>query len=116
MTLEDAVDSPILFTDAAAEMLREYATTLADAEGKLLRVAIRGGGCSGFTYALDYDVPRSMEERHEHNGIPYLLDPVSERYLRGTTIDYTNGLAGTGFAFRNPNAHGTCGCGSSFTA
>lgn len=116
MPLEEIVDPPILFTDTAAEALRAYATTLPEAAGKTLRVAIRGGGCAGFSYALDYDEPRSREERHEHNGIPYLLDPVSERYLRGTTIDYVTGLAGTGFAFRNPNAHGTCGCGSSFGA
>lgn len=113
MTLEDAVDSPILFTDKAAEKIREYAT---DEPGKLLRVAIRGGGCSGFQYALDFDEQRSGEECHEHNGIPYLLDPVSERYLRGTTIDYVSGLTGAGFAFRNPNAKGTCGCGQSYTA
>jgi len=114
--LEELAQSPILFTDAAVAMLREYATTLADAEGKLLRVAIRGGGCSGFIYVLDYDEPRSIEERHEHNGIAYLLDSVSERYLRGTTIDYVSSLSGTGFAFRNPNAKGTCGCGQSYTA
>jgi len=114
--LEELAQSPILFTDAAVEMLREYAKTLSDAEGKLLRVAVRGGGCSGFTYVLDYDKPRSTEERHEHNGIMYLLDPVSERYLAGTTIDYVAGLNGTGFAFRNPNAQGSCGCGQSFNA
>lgn len=115
MSIDEAVESPITFTDAAAHAIRESATKIPEAKGKELRVAVRGGGCSGFSYALDYDVPRSMEEIHEHNGVRYLLDPISERYLRGTTIDYVGGL-GAGFRFINPNTTGTCGCGHSFSA
>jgi iron-sulfur cluster assembly accessory protein len=114
MPLDELIESPIAFTDAAASALREYARTLPEAEGKRLRVAVRGGGCSGFSYALDYDTQRADEELFEHNGIPYLLDPVSDRYLRGTQIDYVKTALSGGFRFSNPNAHGSCGCGSSF--
>jgi iron-sulfur cluster assembly accessory protein len=80
-----------------------------------LRVAVRGGGCSGFEYALDFDrEPRDTDEVLEYDGLRVFVDPVSLRYLTGTTIDYELGMSGTGFKFLNPKATGTCGCGSSF--
>ena len=80
-----------------------------------LRVAVRGGGCSGFEYALDFDrEPRDTDEVLEYDGLRVFIDPVSLRYLAGTTIDYELGMSGTGFKFLNPKATGTCGCGSSF--
>ena len=80
-----------------------------------LRVAVRGGGCSGFEYALDFDEePRETDEVLEYDGLRVFVDPVSLRYLAGTTIDYELGMSGTGFKFINPKATGTCGCGSSF--
>lgn len=80
-----------------------------------LRVAVRGGGCSGFEYALDFE----QEERDNDFVLHYeelkvMIDAVSARYLEGTTIDYLLGATGAGFKFNNPNAVGTCGCGSSF--
>ncbi|REJ79989.1 MAG: iron-sulfur cluster assembly accessory protein [Acidobacteria bacterium] len=80
-----------------------------------LRVAVRGGGCSGFEYALDFDnEERSGDEVIELDGLRIFVDPISSRYLAGTTIDYTLGMQGTGFKFENPRAVGTCGCGTSF--
>ncbi len=81
-----------------------------------LRIAVRGGGCSGFEYALDFDTePRATDTVIEYEGLRVFIDPISGRYLQGTVIDYVMGATGTGFKFHNPNAMGTCGCGSSFT-
>jgi len=80
-----------------------------------LRVAVRGGGCSGFEYALDFEKERRENDMViEYDGLSVFVDPVSSRYLEGTTIDYELGVQGTGFKFNNPRAVGTCGCGSSF--
>lgn len=80
-----------------------------------LRVAVRGGGCSGFEYALDFEKERRETDLViEYDGLNVFVDPVSSRYLEGTTIDYELGMQGTGFKFSNPRAVGTCGCGSSF--
>jgi iron-sulfur cluster assembly accessory protein len=80
-----------------------------------LRVAVRGGGCSGFEYALDFDdEPRETDYVLDYPGLRIFVDAVSARYLQGTTIDYALGMAGAGFKFQNPNAVGSCGCGSSF--
>jgi len=80
-----------------------------------LRVAVRGGGCSGFEYALDFEETcRETDEILEYEDLKVFVDPVSLRYLAGTVIDYELGMTGTGFKFKNPKATGTCGCGSSF--
>ena len=81
-----------------------------------LRIAVRGGGCSGFEYALDFEKePRDDDWVYEQSGLTVFVDSVSARYLEGTSIDYVLGMAGAGFKFNNPKAVGTCGCGSSFT-
>ena len=86
------------------------------AEDSGLRVAVRGGGCSGFEYALDFEnESRDDDTVLDYDGLKLYVDPISGRYLEGTTIDYSLGMTGTGFKFHNPKATGTCGCGSSFT-
>lgn len=80
-----------------------------------LRVAVMGGGCSGFQYALDFEQEaRETDTVLELDGLRVFVDPVSARYLDGVTIDYVFGMSGAGFKFHNPRATGTCGCGSSF--
>ncbi len=105
----------INLTEKAAEKVKE----IAQAEGleaQGLRVAVKGGGCSGFTYDLYFDeTPGDMDEVIEIMGIRLFVDPVAVNYLTGTTIDYVEGLNGAGFKFGNPNTKGTCGCGSSFS-
>lgn len=84
-----------------------------------LRVGVKGGGCSGFTYVLDLTEEQCGEtdEELESQGIKILIDNKSLLYLEGTEIDYkTNGMMGGGFVFKNPNATSSCGCGSSFSA
>jgi iron-sulfur cluster assembly accessory protein len=112
-----APDGVALFlTDVAVEKVKEVITREGVTEGGL-RVAIVGGGCSGFQYNLSLDEsPRSDDKIIEQGGVKLFLDPISEQYVYGMVIDYVNGLHGAGFKFVNPNANRTCGCGSSFSA
>lgn len=81
-----------------------------------LRVRVMPGGCSGFQYALDVEeAPRDGDNIFDSNGLRVFIDPFSEQYLEGVEIDYVTSVMGSGFTFRNPNAAGSCGCGSSFT-
>ena len=82
-----------------------------------LRVGVKGGGCSGFSYLLDLtEQERETDERFESNGIKVVCDPKSYLYLNGTKIDFKDEIMGRGFVFQNPNATSSCGCGSSFSA
>ena len=82
-----------------------------------VRVAVLPGGCSGFQYGLNIeDAPEDDDEIFDQAGIRVFVDPFSGQYLEGVEIDYVTGMMGSGFTFRNPNATGGCGCGSSFTA
>ena len=116
--MEGAVQTatPIQLTDIAVEMVK----TTREQEGMDasygLRVAVRGGGCSGFEYALDFDrEARENDTILEYDGLKVFVDAISSRYLQGTQIDYVKGIMGSGFKFSNPQAVGTCGCGSSFS-
>ncbi|MFQ5525493.1 MAG: HesB/IscA family protein [Thermoanaerobaculia bacterium] len=107
---------PIQLTPKAVQMVKmtREAEQLDAASG--LRIAVRGGGCSGFEYALDFELePRDTDWIHEFDGLSVFVDPVSARYLTGTEIDYVLGPTGSGFKFSNPKATGSCGCGSSFS-
>ena len=79
-----------------------------------VRVGVRGGGCSGYTYNLDFGLKSKGDVEMEKEGIRFFTDPKSLLYLKGTTLTYTDGLQGKGFSFENPNATQTCGCGESF--
>jgi iron-sulfur cluster assembly protein len=88
-----------------------------DAEKVRLRVGVKGGGCSGFSYVLDLtESQKDSDELFEQHGIKIICDPKSLLYLNGTTIDFRDELMGRGFVFSNPNATSSCGCGSSFSA
>ena len=105
---------PIL-TSKAVEMVKTTRAQEGMDETYGLRVAVMGGGCSGFQYALDFDQEsRETDTVFEVDGLRVFVDPVSARYLDGVTIDYVFGMSGAGFKFHNPRATGTCGCGSSF--
>jgi iron-sulfur cluster assembly protein len=105
----------LALTDKAVRMIKitREEEKLDDSYG--LRVAVRGGGCSGFEYALDFEnEQRETDEVIEYDGLTIFVDPISLRYLSGTVIDYKVGMSGTGFRFDNPKATASCGCGSSF--
>ena len=106
---------PLLLTDEAVEKVKEVMNREGLKDGGL-RVSIVGGGCSGFQYNLGLDdSPREDDIVIEQGGVRLFVDPISQQYVYGTTIDYVNGLHGAGFKFVNPNAARTCGCGSSFS-
>ena len=87
-----------------------------DAQAAGLRVAVLPGGCSGFQYGLNIEeTPAEDDEVLELEGLRVFVDPFSAQYLEGVEIDYVTTMMGSGFTFRNPNATGGCGCGSSFT-
>src|SRR5579875_1821610 len=105
----------ITLTDKGAEKVREFlAAQAAVAETAGLRVGVRGGGCSGFQYALAFDEQRDGDSVFEDKGIRLLVDSQSLPYVKGSTIDFVDGLQGAGFKVDNPNVIAACGCGSSF--
>ena len=107
--------SMITLTDKGAEKVREFLdaqNSVAETAG--LRVGVRGGGCSGFQYALAFDEQRDNDEVFEDKGIRLLVDPPSLPYVKGSIIDFVDGLQGAGFKVDNPNVIAACGCGSSF--
>jgi iron-sulfur cluster assembly accessory protein len=109
-------DCPVTMTPKAVEMVKITREQEGIDATHGLRIAVRGGGCSGFEYALDFEnEERENDWVYEQSGLKLYVDAVSARYLEGTTIDYVLGMAGAGFKFINPQARGTCGCGSSFT-
>ena len=107
---------PVALTSKAVQMIKMTREQEGLDPKSNLRVAVRGGGCSGFEYALDFDLePRPTDVVLKYEDLDVYVDPVSARYLVGTEIDYVFGPTGSGFKFNNPKAVGTCGCGSSFS-
>lgn len=115
MNATTEMPDPLVFTDSAANKVKELIEEEGNPELKL-RVFVSGGGCSGFQYGFTFDDAVSEEDTQlKKNGVTLLIDPMSYQYLVGAEIDYTEGLEGSQFVIRNPNAVSTCGCGSSFS-
>jgi len=107
----------ITLTERAASKIQRIFAEHKMPEDACLRVGIKGGGCSGFSYTLDVtDKPAADDELFESNGVRVVCDPKSYLYLSGTEIDFEDELLKGGFVFNNPNAKRSCGCGSSFSA
>jgi iron-sulfur cluster assembly protein len=109
----------INLTETAAKEIRKIIVDQSlPAEATRLRVGVKGGGCSGFSYLLDLtEEPKSeSDEEMESHGLKILCDMKSYLYLNGVEIDFKDEVMGRGFVFKNPNATSSCGCGSSFTA
>jgi iron-sulfur cluster assembly protein len=105
----------ISFTEKGAEKVQEFLSSQsADVQTSGLRVGVRGGGCSGFQYALAFDQERPGDEVFEDHGLRILVDNQSLPYVDGSSIDYVDSLQGAGFQVNNPNVVAACGCGSSF--
>ena len=102
----------VQITDIAAEKIRDLVA--ANESEQALRVAVKGGGCSGFQYALALDSRKDEDHVFEHNGVSVLVDKVSMQFVFGSEVDYVEGLQGAGFTVNNPNVVAACGCGSSF--
>ncbi len=107
----------ITLTPAAADKVKDLMAQPEQSEAKGLRVKVVGGGCSGLSYQIALErTPDENDKVMESEGINIYLDPKSALFIDGTQIDYHESMMGSGFAFSNPNATGTCGCGTSFTA
>ena len=107
----------VTVTESAATKIRALMAEEPEGDVSVLRIAIQGGGCSGFQYALGFDRgPQDGDNEIEMNGVRVVIDPFSAPYLAGAEIDYVDALMGAGFAINNPNVQAACGCGSSFQA
>jgi len=107
----------ITLTDSAQAAIRGFIEQDESLRGRVLRIFVEGGGCSGFQYGFTFDEVQNDDDAvMEKNGVRLLIDPMSYQYLSGAEIDYTEGLEGAQFVIKNPNATSTCGCGSSFSA
>jgi iron-sulfur cluster assembly accessory protein len=105
---------PITLSDRAAEKVRELLSEQPDGSEQALRVAVRGGGCSGFQYQLAFDAPKQEDHRFEAKGVSVVVDKTSMQFVFGSEVDWVDGLQGAGFSVNNPNVVAACGCGSSF--
>src|ERR687892_817958 len=113
-TIEHPTDTLITLTPLAAAKVKELLAGEPDGDALVLRVAIQGGGCSGFQYGLGFDAVAGGDVALALEGVPVVVDPFSAPYLRGTTIDFLNTIQESGFKIDNPNAVSSCGCGHSF--
>lgn len=102
----------IRISETAAQKIKAL---IGEQAGKVLRVKVIGGGCSGLQYKLDVDEPKAGDKVFERDGISVVSDRKSYLYLHGTELDYAEGLMESGFRLNNPNVKKTCGCGASFT-
>ena len=116
-TLNEVTETPqeaITLSDKAAAKIGELLGSQEESEGQALRVAVRGGGCSGFQYALAFDRAKDDDHIFEVDGVAVVVDKVSMQFVFGSEVDYVEGLQGAGFQVNNPNVVAACGCGSSF--
>jgi iron-sulfur cluster assembly protein len=105
----------VSITPTAAAKIKQLMAEEPDGDAAVLRVAIQGGGCSGFQYGLGFDRgPQEGDVELEQHGVMLVIDPFSAPYLRGSQIDFLDGLQESGFKIDNPNATSACGCGHSF--
>jgi iron-sulfur cluster insertion protein len=115
MNAVNEISGPLVFTESAASKVRDLIAEEGAPDLKL-RVFVSGGGCSGFQYGFTFDEEVNDDDTTvEREGVTLLIDSMSLQYLAGAEIDYTEGLQGSQFVIRNPNATTTCGCGSSFS-
>lgn len=116
MSQVHTLTQPISLTDGAVKQLHKIKEEQQVPAHYGLRVGVKGGGCSGFSYVLGFDEPKEKDETYEINGMKVLMEKSHGIYLLGIEIDWEEGLNNRGFTFNNPNAKETCGCGTSFSA
>jgi iron-sulfur cluster assembly protein/iron-sulfur cluster insertion protein len=114
-TVTDASQT-FLISDAAAAKVKSLIEAEDESDGLVLRVAVRPGGCSGFSYEMFFDTEIAADDLEvEHGEVKVVIDPASQQMLKGAMLDYKDGLQDAGFAISNPNAQRSCGCGQSFS-
>ena len=112
--MTETQQAAITLSDKAVAKIGELLGGQAEADQQALRVAVRGGGCSGFQYALAFDKAKEDDNLFEVDGVAVVVDKVSMQFVFGSEVDYVEGLQGAGFQVNNPNVVAACGCGSSF--
>ena len=108
--------SPVMLTEDAVAQLNQIRQQENIPSDYCLRVGVKGGGCSGFSYVLGFDLPQDNDDTFDVSGIRVVMNKAHAIYLLGMEVDFLNGLDNRGFTFNNPNAASTCGCGTSFSA
>jgi len=116
MSNQTVVDSPIKISETALTQLKRIREEQKVPENFGIRVGVKGGGCSGFSYILGFDEAKDKDTVYDYNGLTVLMEKSHGIYLLGMEIDWLEGLNNRGFIFNNPNASDTCGCGTSFSA
>lgn len=112
--MTDVTTAPLQLTDQAVEEVKRLMAAPDFAKDHFLRIGVKGGGCSGLSYVLGFDIKEADDDIFEIKGIPVIMKKAHGLYLAGMEVDYSNGLSARGFVFNNPNASSSCGCGSSF--
>ncbi len=107
---------PVTLTERAARQIKKIIEEDEIPSGHILRIAVKGGGCSGLSYTLGFDERTENDEHYTTQGVNVIVDKRHILYLSGISIDFHDGLDARGFVFNNPNATSTCGCGTSFSA
>ena len=112
--METALESPLKFSPGAVREINRLMNELDFDKTNVLRIGVKGGGCSGLSYILGFDKRQVIDQEFETEGLTYVMNPSHGIYLNGMQIDWEDGLNARGFSFNNPNASKTCGCGTSF--
>lgn len=112
--MEPIIKIPVNLTDSAVNEVKRLMSETSFDSSKMLRIGVKGGGCSGMTYVLDFDTRKENDTIYEKDGVNFLIDNSQSIYLFGMEVDWQGGLNSRGFTFNNPNASSTCGCGTSF--
>ena len=112
--METMTQSPIKFTEGAINEVNRLVNEPGFNKSLSLRIGVKGGGCSGLSYILNFDERAENDKDYEFEGLHFIIDKAHELYLYGMEIDWQGGLNSRGFTFQNPNASKTCGCGTSF--
>jgi iron-sulfur cluster assembly accessory protein len=112
--METTTTTPVTLTPGAIKAIRKLMAAEGFDTTQVLRVGVKGGGCSGMSYVLGFDHKTDKDNLFDIDGISCIMDPSHELYLFGMQVDWQEGLNNRGFTFKNPNASSTCGCGTSF--
>ncbi len=112
--MDTTTDIPVIFTSSAIAEIKRLISEPGFDASKKLRVGVKGGGCSGMTYILDFDSTLPNDVEFELDGISCIMDKSHAIYVSGMEVDWQGGLNSRGFTYNNPNASTTCGCGTSF--
>jgi len=107
-------EAPVKLTRGAITEVRRLMAEPGFENESILRIGVKGGGCSGLSYVLGFDKKTDNDNEYEEEGVRFVVDKAHELYLAGMEVDWENGLNNRGFSFKNPNASSTCGCGTSF--